>query len=65
MVPPDTNGEWSVSGLPPGAYRVAAITDWMTFSAVTPTLLEQLMASSAAIMIAAGETTTLNLRVGG
>lgn len=65
VVPPDTNGEWAANGLPPGQYRVAAITDWMTSSIVTPALLEQLMAASAPIGIAPGEMTTINLRVGG
>ena len=65
FVAPDTNGAWAVTGLPPGEYRVAAITDWMSFSRVTPALLEQLMPASAPITITSGGMTTIDLRVGG
>ena len=65
VTPPDTNGAWAVEGLPAGDYRVAAITDWMSYSRVTAELLNQLMTASAAITIIAGETATISLRVGG
>lgn len=65
VVAPDTNGDWAVSGLPPGDYRVAAITEWQRNRSVTTELLEQLMAASAPITITAGASTTINLRVGG
>ena len=65
IVAPDTNGEWSAPGLPPGGYRVAVIKDWTSQNRVTPDLLEQLFASSASIVIEAGRVATLALRVGG
>ncbi len=65
VIAPDTNGEWSAPGLPPGGYRVAAIKDWMSQNRVTPELLEQLVATSATMMIESGNVTSLNLRVGG
>jgi len=65
ILPPDTNGQWTTAGLPPGDYRVAAISEWSRYDTVTSSLLEQLMAASAPITVKAGDLVVIDLRIGG
>jgi hypothetical protein len=65
MTRPATDGSYTVKGLPPGEYYLAAPTDLETGEWNDPTLLEQLVRSSATVTLRAGETTTRHFRVGG
>ena len=65
MTRPATDGSYSVKGLPPGEYFLAAPTDLETGEWNDPALLEQLVRSSATVTLRDGETTTQNFRVGG
>ncbi len=64
---PDTNGDWSIGGLPPGEYLVAAVAgirDSRVSSLITLDFLGQLSAAAAPITVAAGSSTTIDLRIG-
>ena len=65
MTRPGTDGSYSVKGLPPGEYFLAAPTDLETGEWNDPTLLEQLVRSSARVTLKDGETTKQDFRVGG
>jgi hypothetical protein len=65
MTRPGTDGSYSVKGLPPGEYFLAAPTDLETGEWNDPTLLEQLVRSSAKVTLRDGETTKQDFRVGG
>jgi hypothetical protein len=65
MTRPGTDGSYSVKGLPPGEYLLAAPADLETGEWNDPVLLEQLVPSSARVILRDGETTTQNFRVGG
>lgn len=65
MTRPATDGSYSVKGLPPGEYYLAAPTDLETGEWNDPVLLEQLVRSSAKITLRDGETTTQDFRIGG
>jgi uncharacterized protein (DUF2141 family) len=65
MTRPATDGSYSVKGLPPGEYFLAAPTDLETGEWNDPVLLEQLVRSSARIILRDGETTTQDFRIGG
>ena len=58
-------GQFSVSGLPPGDYRIAAVTDVETGVWYDPGFLEQLNAASIPFSLQAGQSVTQDLRVGG
>ena len=62
---PATDGAFSVKGLPPGEYFLGALTDLETGEWNDPTLLEQLVPSSATVTLRDGETTTKDVRIGG
>jgi hypothetical protein len=64
MTRPATDGTFSVKGLPPGEYFVAALTDLETGEWNDATLLEQLTGSSAKVTLRDGETTTQDFRIG-
>jgi hypothetical protein len=65
MTRPATDGTFTVKGLPPGEYLLAALLDLETGEWNDPTLLEQLVASSVKVALREGETTTQNYRMGG
>ena len=65
MTRPGTDGSYSVKGLPPGEYFLAAPTDLETGEWNDPALLEQLVRSSARVTLKDGATTTKGFRVGG
>jgi uncharacterized protein (DUF2141 family) len=65
MTRPATDGAFSVKGLPPGEYFLAALTDLETGEWNDPTLLEELVRSSARVTLRDGETTTQDFRIGG
>jgi hypothetical protein len=65
MTRPGTDGSYSVKGLPPGEYYLAALPDLETGEWNDPVLLEQLVPSSAKVTLRDGETTTQAFRVGG
>jgi hypothetical protein len=60
---PTTAGEFGFSGLPPGAYRLAAVTDVEPGQWYDPALLRQLLAASVATSLAEGQEQTQDLRV--
>ena len=62
---PATDGTFSVKGLPPGEYFLGALTDLETGEWNDPTLLEELVRSSAKVTLRDGETTTQDFRIGG
>jgi uncharacterized protein (DUF2141 family) len=64
MTRPATDGAFSVQGLPPGEYFLAALTDLETGEWNDPTLLEELVRSSAKVTLRDGETTTRDFRIG-
>ena len=64
MTRPGTDGSYSVKGLPPGEYYLAALPDLETGEWNDPVLLEQLVPSSAKVTLRDGETTRQAFRVG-
>ena len=64
MTRPATDGAFSVRGLPPGEYFLAALTDLETGEWNDPALLEELARSSARVTLRDGETTTRDFRIG-
>jgi hypothetical protein len=62
---PATDGAFTMKGLPPGEYLLAALPDLEAGEWNDPTLLEQLVRASATITLRDGETTTQNYRIGG
>jgi hypothetical protein len=62
---PSTAGRFSFSGLPPGEYRLAAVTDVENGIWFDPAVLQQLSAASIPFALQKGQTITQNLRVGG
>ena len=65
MTRPATDGAFSVKGLPPGEYFLAALADLETGEWNDPALLDQLVPSSAKVTLRDGETTTQDFRIGG
>ena len=65
MTRPATDGAFSVKGLPPGEYLLAALADLETGEWNDPALLDQLVPSSAKVTLRDGETTTQDFRIGG
>lgn len=65
MTRPATDGSYSVKGLPPGEYLLAAPMDLETGEWNDPTLLEQLVPSSVKITLRDGEMTKQDFRIGG
>jgi protocatechuate 3,4-dioxygenase beta subunit len=62
---PGTDGKFTVSNLPPGEYRVAAVVDVSPTEITDPQFLEQLVAASVKITLAEGERKTQDLRISG
>ncbi len=65
MTRPATDGAFSVKGLPPGEYFLAALADLETGEWNDPALLDELVPSSAKVTLRDGETTTQDFRIGG
>lgn len=64
MTRPATDGSFTLRGLPPGEYLLAAPLDLETGEWNDPTLLEQLVTSAVKVTLREGETTTQNYRMG-
>ena len=65
MTRPATDGSYSVKGLPPGEYYLAAPTDLETGEWNDPAVLEQLLPSSAKVTLHEGEIGKKDFRIGG
>ena len=64
MTRPSTDGAFSVKGLPPGEYFLAALADLETGEWNDPTLLDQLVSSSVRVTLRDGEETKQDFRIG-
>lgn len=62
---PGTDGRFSVSGLPPGEYRIAALVDVAPGEINDPAFLEQLVPASIRFTLAEGERKTQDLKIAG
>jgi len=62
---PATDGAFSIKGLPPGEYFLAALTDLEAGEWNDPTLLDELVASSTTVTLRDGQTTRQDIRIGG
>jgi hypothetical protein len=65
MIRPGNDGQFNVTGLPPGEYRVAALTDVVNGEWFNPAFLEGLLPASIRVAIVEGQKTTQNLKIGG
>jgi hypothetical protein len=65
MARPGTDGAFTASGLPPGEYFLAALTDVDAGEWNDAAFLEQLVRAAAKVTLRDGETTRQDLRVGG
>jgi hypothetical protein len=62
---PDTTGKFTVRNLPPGDYRVSAVTEVENGEWFDPAFLQQLIGASVAFSLAPGDQKTQDLRVAG
>jgi uncharacterized protein (DUF2141 family) len=62
---PDNTGKFMFRGLPPGEYRITAVTDVETGEWYDPAFLQQLVGPSTPISLAPGEKKTQDLRLSG
>ncbi len=62
---PSTDGQFSFTGLPPGDYRLAAVTDVEPGAWYDPALLQQLQPVSVAVRLVDGQPVVQDLRVSG
>ena len=62
---PSTDGKFSFNGLPPGDYRIAAVTDVEPGGWNDPALLQQLMNASLPVRLVEGQPVVQDLRVSG
>jgi len=62
---PSTDGQFSFSGLPPGDYRLAAVTDVEPGAWYDPALLQQLQPVSVTVRLVDGQPVVQDLRVSG
>lgn len=65
MTRPATDGTFTIKGLAPGEYLLAAPLDLEAGEWNDPALLEQLAGASVKVTLREGETTTQNYRMGG
>jgi hypothetical protein len=65
MTRPATDGTFTLKGLPPGDYLLAALLDLENGEWNDPTVLESLAPSSVKVTLREGETTRQNYRMGG
>jgi len=64
-VRPGTDGKFTVSNLPPGDYRMAAVVDVAPTDINDPAFLEQIVGASFAIKLGVGENKTQDLKIAG
>jgi hypothetical protein len=62
---PGTDGRFTVTNLPPGEYRIAAVVDVAPNEINDPSFLEQLVPASIKVTLAEGEKKTQDLRISG
>jgi uncharacterized protein (DUF2141 family) len=62
---PSTDGRFSVTNLPPGEYRIAAVVDAVPNEINDPAFLEQIVGASYPFTLAFGETKTQDLKISG
>jgi uncharacterized protein (DUF2141 family) len=62
---PDTEGRFTIRGLPAGNYQLTAVTDAETGEWYNPEFLDQLVGASIPISLAEGEKKTQDVRVAG
>ena len=62
---PGTDGRFTVTNLPPGEYRIAAVVDVAPNEINDPSFLEQLVPASIKLTLAEGEKKTQDLRISG
>lgn len=60
---PATDGKFAFVGLPPGEYRIAAVTDVETGEWLDPEFLRQLLPASLGVRLADGQQVTQDIRV--
>lgn len=60
---PATDGKFAFVGLPPGEYRIAALTDVETDEWLDPEFLRQLLPASISVRLADGQQVTQDIRV--
>ena len=60
---PGSDGQYAFRNLPPGAYRLAALTDAEPNEWSAPSFLRKIAPSSVAVTIAEGDTKTLDVRI--
>lgn len=60
---PATDGKFAFVGLPPGDYRIAAVTDVETGEWLDPEFLRQLLPASISVRLAEGQQVTQDIRV--
>ena len=63
-VRPDIDGRYLIKDLPPGTYRLAAVTDVDPGAWDDPAFLDGLLSASIPVSIGEGETKTQNLAIG-
>jgi len=64
-VKPDSTSKFTVTGLPPGEYYIAALIDADPRELSEPSFLEQLIPASIKITLGEGETKVQDLKLGG
>ena len=62
---PGTDGKFTVTNLPPGEYRIAALVDIAPGEANDPAFLEQLLQASYQFTLRRGEKKVQDLRIAG
>jgi len=62
---PGTDGKFSITNLPVGDYRIAAVVDVMPNEVNDPAFLEQLVGASVAFQLRLGEKKTQDLKIAG
>lgn len=60
---PSTDGKYAFVGLPPGDYRIAAVTDVETGEWLDPEFLRQLIPASISVRLADGQQSTQDIQV--
>jgi hypothetical protein len=61
---PATDGAFSIRGIPPGEYYLAALTDLDANESNDPALLDELIKTAARVTLRDGETTKQDFRIG-
>jgi hypothetical protein len=62
---PGIDGKYILRDLPPGEYRIAAVTDVENGEWFEPAFLQQLVSASATVTLADGEKKSFPLKLGG